>query len=138
MSGMDSTASATGPSEPLTRLAAAHGVATDYWDWQGRHAPISAETIVAVLAALGVPADTPEEVEASLRDVGDRFWRRTLPATLVTREGWAPWIYVHVPDGTAVRLTIDLEDGREWEVRQVHHLVPPRWVDERVIGEAAF
>ncbi|HWI33185.1 MAG TPA: 4-alpha-glucanotransferase, partial [Lapillicoccus sp.] len=135
---MDSTASATGPSEPLTRLAAAHGVATDYWDWQGRHAPISAETIVAVLAALGVPADTPEEVEASLRDVGDRFWRRTLPATVVTREGWAPWIHVHVPDGTAVRLTIDLEDGREWEVRQVHHLVPPRWVDERVIGEAAF
>jgi hypothetical protein len=65
MSAMDSTASATGPSEPLTRLAAAHGVATDYWDWQGRHAPISAETIVAVLAALGVPADTPEEVEAS-------------------------------------------------------------------------
>ena len=42
---MDSTTSATGPSEPLTRLAAAHGVATDYWDWQGRHAPISAETI---------------------------------------------------------------------------------------------
>jgi 4-alpha-glucanotransferase len=125
-------------SEPLSRLADAHGVATDYWDWQGQHAPISAETIVAVLAALGVPAQSPDEVEASLREVGDRFWRRTLPATVVTREGWAPWIYVHVPDGSGVRLTIDLEDGREWEVRQVHHLVPPRWVDERVVGEAAF
>ena len=134
MCAMDSSS----PSEPLTRLAAAHGVATDYWDWQGRHAPISAETIVAVLAALGVPAHTPDGVEASLREVGDRFWRRTLPPTVVAREGWAPWIYVHVPDGTGVRLTIDLEDGREWDVRQVHHLVPPRWVDERVVGEAAF
>ena len=44
------------PTEPLTRLAVAHGVATDYWDWQGQHAPISAATIEAVLAALGVPA----------------------------------------------------------------------------------
>ncbi len=137
-SSSPSEGSSEGPSEPLTRLAAAHGVATDYWDWQGQHAPISAETIVAVLAGLGVRAHTPEEVEASLREVGDRFWRRTLPATVVTREGWAPWIYVHVPDGTGVRLTIDLEDGREWDVRQVHHLVPPRWVDERVVGEAAF
>ena len=134
MSVMDPTA----PSEPLARLATAHGVATDYWDWQGRPAPISAETIEAVLAALGVPAHTPDEVEAALREVGDRFWRRTLPATVVTREGWAPWVFVHVPDGTGVRLTIDLEDGREWEVRQVHHLVEPRWVDGTLVGEAAF
>ena len=131
---MDSTA----PTEPLTRLAVAHGVATDYWDWQGQHAPISAATIEAVLAALGVPAHTPEEVETSLREVGDRFWRRTLPATVVTREGWAPWVYVHVPDGTGVRLTVDLEDGREWEVRQVDHLVAPREVDGVLVGEAAF
>ncbi|HYQ32884.1 MAG TPA: 4-alpha-glucanotransferase [Lapillicoccus sp.] len=135
---MDSTVLAEGPTEPLTRLAVAHGVATDYWDWQGQHAPISAATIEAVLAALGVPAHTPEDVETSLREVGDRFWRRTLPATVVTREGWAPWVYVHVPDGTGVRLTVDLEDGREWEVRQVDHLVAPREVDGVLVGEAAF
>jgi 4-alpha-glucanotransferase len=134
MSVMDPTT----PSEPLIRLATAHGVATDYWDWQGRPAPIAAETIEAVLAALGVPARTPDELEAALREVGDRFWRRTLPATVVTREGWAPWLFVHVPDGTGVRVTIDLEDGRVWEVRQVHHLVEPRWVDGRLVGEAAF
>ena len=135
---MTGTGMSAGPSEPLTRLAALHGVATDYWDWQGRHAPISASTIEVVLAALGVPAHTPEQVEAGLREVGDRYWRRTLPATVVIREGSAPWVFVHVPDGTGVRLTIELEDGREWEVRQMHHLVPPRWVDERVVGEAAF
>ena len=91
------------PDQSLLELAAKHGVATDYWDWQGRPAPISAETIEAVLAALGVPAHTPDEVEAALREVGDRFWRRTLPATVVTREGWAPWVFVHVPDGTGAR-----------------------------------
>ena len=138
MSVMDPTALSEGPSEPLTQLAVAHGVATDYWDWQGQHAPISAATIEAVLAALGVPAHTPEEVETSLQDVGDRFWRRTLPATVVTREGWTPWVFVHVPDGTGVRLTLDLEDGHEWEVRQVEHLVAPREVDGVMVGEAAF
>ena len=138
MSVMDPTALSEGPSEPLTQLAVAHGVATDYWDWQGQHAPISAATIAAVLAALGVPAHTPEEVETSLQDVGDRFWRRTLPATVVTREGWTPWVFVHVPDGTGVRLTLDLEDGHEWEVRQVEHLVAPREVDGVMVGEAAF
>ena len=138
MSVMDPTALSEGPSEPLTQLAVAHGVATDYWDWQGQHAPISAATIEAVLAALGVPAHTPEEVETSLQDVGDRFWRRTLPATVVTREGWTPWVFVHVPDGTGVRLTLHLEDGHEWEVRQVEHLVAPREVDGVMVGEAAF
>ena len=138
MSVMDPTALSEGPSEPLTQLAVAHSVATDYWDWQGQHAPISAATIEAVLAALAVPAHTPEEVETSLQDVGDRFWRRTLPATVVTREGWTPWVFVHVPDGTGVRLTLDLEDGHEWEVRQVEHLVAPREVDGVMVGEAAF
>jgi 4-alpha-glucanotransferase len=138
MDAMDSTASPGRPSEPLRRLAAAYGVSTDYWDWRGQHAPISASTIEAVLEALGVRAHTPEAVEASLAEVDDRYWRRTLPATVVTREGWTPWVFVHVPDGTGVRLTIDLEDGREWEVRQVEHLVAPRSVDGQVVGEAAF
>ena len=36
----------------LVALAAAYGVATEYWDWQGRHVGVPA-TVVAVLAALG-------------------------------------------------------------------------------------
>ncbi len=126
------------PSEALRRLAAAHGVATDYWDWQGRHAPIHADTIVAVLAALDVPAATPEQVEESLARHEDRRWRRTLPPTVVAREGWTPWVTVHVPHGTGVRLTVELEDGATWDVPQVDHLVSPRWVDGTEVGEAAF
>jgi 4-alpha-glucanotransferase len=135
---MGSTALSDRPSEELIRLAGAYGVATDYWDWRGEHAPISRATIEGVLAALGVPAHTDDAVAASLAEVDDRYWRRTLPATVVTREGWAPRVVVHVPDGTGVRLTVELEDGREWEVRQVEHLVAPRSVHGRLVGEAAF
>lgn len=129
------------PSEPsgsLRRLAAAFGVAVDYWDWQGQHAPIHAETIVAVLAALDVPASTPDEVDASLVTWEERRWRRTLPPTVVCREGWTPWVAVHVPHGTGVRLTVELEDGAVRDVRQVDHLVAPRRVEAVEIGEATF
>ena len=128
----------TMPSEPLRRLAAAYGVATDYWDWQGRHAPIHAETIVAVLAALDVPAGSPEAVDTSLASWEDQRWRRTLPPTVVAREGWTPWVAVHVPHGTGVRLTVELEDGTVRDVRQVEHLVAPRSVDGTEVGEATF
>ena len=123
MSVMDPTA----PSEPLARLAIrprgrdrllglAGAARTDLGgDDRGRAGGTRA-----------CRRTRPTRSRRALRDVGDRFWRRTLPATVVTREGWAPWVFVHVPDGTGARLTIDLEDGREWEVRQVHHLVEPR------------
>ncbi|MEO8827275.1 4-alpha-glucanotransferase [Lapillicoccus sp.] len=128
----------TSPSDPLVALARAHGVATDYWDWQGCHAPIAATTIVAVLAALGIAAQTSDQVESSLLNVDERAWRRTLPPTVVTREGWSPWVPVHVRDGDRVTLTIDLEDGRVWEVTQIDHLVPSRQVDGVEVGEATF
>ena len=41
------------PPPRLVELAHAHGVATEYWDWQGRHVTVSAATIRAVLTALG-------------------------------------------------------------------------------------
>lgn len=135
------TAPPQGPSEHLLALAAAYGVATDYWDWQGVHAPIEASTIVAVLAALGVVAETPEQVAAALAEAHERPWRRTLPATVVMREGWTPWVPVHVPHGTGVRLTVELEDGGVRDVRQVDHLVEPRWVGGDggvLVGEATF
>ena len=59
------------PPPRLAELAAAHGVATDYWDWLGQHVMVSAESIRAVLAALGVDAITDEAVEASLSEVAD-------------------------------------------------------------------
>ena len=57
------------PPPRLAELALAHGVATEYWDWQGRHVTVSAATIRSVLTALGVEAEGDEAVERGLADV---------------------------------------------------------------------
>ncbi len=130
----------TTPAPPprLVELAHAYGVATEYWDWVGQHVTVSAEAIRAVLTALGISADGDAAVEAALADVERAPWRRTLPATVVAREGWAPRVHVHVPAGSAVTLRVDLEDGSAREVPQVDRWVEPRDIDGRQVGEATF
>ncbi|MCQ8770792.1 4-alpha-glucanotransferase [Streptomyces telluris] len=69
------------------RLAALHGVATSYSPAPGRSAGVPEETVVAVLAALGVDASTPASVRAALAAHEDAARRRLLPATVVLRAG---------------------------------------------------
>src|SRR6187551_2791420 len=87
------------PSPELAELATAHGVATDFWDWRGRHVVVTRESIEAVLAALGVAAHTEESVRAALTDVRDQPWRRTLPPCVVVRSGRPAEVPVHVGHG---------------------------------------
>ncbi|WP_454925683.1 hypothetical protein, partial [Actinomyces gerencseriae] len=61
----ESIAASEPAGERLKRLAEAHGVSTEYWDYHGNLAAPSRATLVAVLAALGVDAGTDEEVAAS-------------------------------------------------------------------------
>jgi 4-alpha-glucanotransferase len=126
------------PPARLVELASAHGVATDYWDWQGRHVTVSATAIRAVLTALGVDAEGEDAVERALADVGLAQWRRALPPTVVTREGWAPQVHAHVRAGTGIRLDVVLEDGTVRQARQVDRWVPDREVDGLAVGEATF
>lgn len=74
-------------SERLKRLAEAHGVSTEYWDYHGRLASPRRATLVAVLAALGVEAHDEEEIEAALEEHDLAPWRRVLPPTVVMRAG---------------------------------------------------
>ena len=126
------------PSSVLTELARAKGIATDFWDWQGQHTVVSAESIRAVLGALGIDARTDDLAAEALRDLDLSPWRRTLPPTVVTREGWTPWVQVCVPHGSAVRLEVELEDGSRREMAQVEQWVEPREVDGVVVGVATF
>ncbi|MBK6886808.1 MAG: 4-alpha-glucanotransferase [Tetrasphaera sp.] len=128
----------TVPSADLAALATAYGVATEYWDWQGQHTTVSAETIGAVLTALGVDVSTPQATAQACSDLWLRSWRRTLPPCVVARESWTPWMPVHVPHGQEVRLEIVLEDGEVVAARQVDNWVPPRIVDGVETGEATF
>jgi 4-alpha-glucanotransferase len=56
----------------LARLAAAHGVATDYKDQLERPVHVRADSVVAVLGALGVDASTPAAVRTALSHVDAR------------------------------------------------------------------
>jgi len=126
------------PSPALTGLARVHGVATEYEDWQGGHVVVGAETLRAVLAALGVEAATDEQAARSLAETDLRAWRRTLPATLVCREGETPRVAVHVPHGASVRVGLELEDGDTRVLAEGHRSAEPRLVDGGRVDEVAF
>ncbi|MEO5610370.1 MAG: 4-alpha-glucanotransferase [Ornithinibacter sp.] len=126
------------PSPRLVDLAVAHGVATDYWDWLGQHVTVTADSIRSVLAALGVDAEDDTAVERALADHADAPWRRTLPATVVVREGVPQRVATHVGTGTRILLEVMLEDGTVRHVPQVEHWVPDRVVDGHTLGCATF
>ncbi|MFD9819150.1 4-alpha-glucanotransferase [Streptomyces violascens] len=73
----------------LARLAARHGVATSYSPAAGVTVDVPDATVVAVLAALGVDASTPDALRRALAAAEAAEADRLLPPTLV-RWGDAP------------------------------------------------
>src|SRR4051794_30450440 len=129
-----------GPVDPsLRELADAYAIATEYWDWQGRHVLVSPETIVGVLAGLGVDASTPERGWQALAELERRPWSRMLPPCLAIREQRSAEVRVHVTHGDPVHVWIELETGGErHHLRQLENWTPPREIDGRWVGEATF
>ena len=129
--------------DALHRLADAHGIATEFWDWRGRHVAVSNESITRVLGALGVDAATPESAGRALAEQCDRFWTRMLPPSLVVRTGSSPTVNVHVRHGADVSVWIELEGGGfRSDLRQEENHTPPRPIGgesgERLVGQATF
>ncbi|MFD4760129.1 4-alpha-glucanotransferase [Streptomyces sp. NPDC058439] len=93
----------------LSRLAALHGVATSYSPSADVTVSVADDTVVAVLAALGVDAATPEAVRESLAAAESSARSRLLPPTLVVWTGEPlPPALAALPPGTT--LDIGLED----------------------------
>ena len=86
----------------LEELAAAYGVATEYWDWRGAHVQVPAHTLMAVLGALGVDASSPSAQADALAHRRDEAWTRMLPRYVVTWAGRDHWVNVHVTHGRPV------------------------------------
>lgn len=84
-------------SPELAELAYAHGVGTDYRSWTGEDVRVDEAIVRSVLRAIGVPADTPEQLADALQATRGR----SLPGTITLREGG------HV----GPELTVTLEDG---------------------------
>ncbi|MEC5181021.1 4-alpha-glucanotransferase [Arthrobacter sp. CG_A4] len=122
----------------LRELAAAHGVGTSYWGWDGVERTVSDTTLRSVLAALGVPAGEAAGTERSLNDARLAPWRRLLPPVVVAREGQELRLNVHLPHGSAVRVWIDAEDGGSYEVAQRDNWDAPVDVDGVLTGRATF
>jgi 4-alpha-glucanotransferase len=129
----------TDASPQLQQLAEMCGVATDYWDWRGNHIVVSAETIIAVLAALGVDAATPNAVDSALVATRHHRWTRMLPPCIVTRPGRLLPFWVHVNHGRTVEIWIELESGgSRHDVAQAENWEPPQKIGGRLVGEATF
>ena len=102
--------------QPLIELATGHGVATEFWDWQGNHNAVAESTIRTVLGALGVPAADEEQVAESLVAHREAKWRRVLPPVTVIRAGRGHKLAVHVPAGREFTARVHLEDDGELEL----------------------
>ena len=123
----------------LVELAAAFGVATEYWDWQGHHVRVSADTLTAVLEALGADTSSEQSRAAALDGRRTEAWRRLLPPYVVAREGAERTVEVHVDHGASVEVWIVREDGAfHSKLTQVDDWQAPREIDGRLIGEASF
>ena len=138
---MDIHAPASDNIDELRRVADANGVATGFWDWYGNWVGVSASTLLKVLGALGLPLDessTVGDVHEAQRLTEEREWRRTLPPTIVARQGGGYMFPVHVPDGSWVNVQWVLEDGRKGPCDQVDRYVAPRMIDGALVGRATF
>ena len=128
------------PLEPsLHELADAYGIATEYWDWQGQHVEVARETVVAVLAALGVDAWTSEAAASALEEHHRLPWTQMLPPCRAIREHRTASVEVHVPHGDPAETWIELETGgSRGPLRQLENWSPPREIDGGWVGEASF
>lgn len=123
----------------LIALAERMGVATAYHDWVGNFNAVDRSTVVAVLAALGIRAETDEDCVAAQLEQDRRYWSRALPTTVVARSGAETAFWVHVTHGAPAHVWVRFEDGTERHgIRQVDNFTPPFDLGDRSVGEASF
>lgn len=125
-------------SSALRDLARDLGVSTEYWGWDGTLKDVADATLHAILASLGAPVGSEQDI-AAVRAARERApWARTLPPVTVLRQDHATTFPVHVDHGTAVRVHLRLEDGSHREVEQAEDFTPPFDLDGTLRGRARF
>jgi len=113
----------------LSQLAQAYGVANEFWDWQGNHRPVSAQTVRAVLQALGVDAGDEATIKESLRATHEAPWRQLAPTVVVARQGTVPRVHLHAGTDVSFELRLTTEAGDVTNVAVLDELRPCRSVD---------
>lgn len=107
------------PNATLFQLAAEAGIEAGFHDAFGTPHPLQAETAIRVLGALGLPAETKAQLQASMVALRERPWRLGLPGSLVVpAENQPAEVPLHAPaDCASMRWQIVEEDGRRHEGR---------------------
>ncbi|MDP2014188.1 MAG: 4-alpha-glucanotransferase, partial [Actinomycetota bacterium] len=122
----------------LVELAAACGVATEYWDQAGNQIEVQPDTLLAVLTSMGHDTSSLDKIEQSLVEVQLRNWRRMLPVYVVGVQGQERRLWVHVPDGQPAQAWVSSDSGVRTELTQMDFWVAPLEVDGAMVGEASF
>ena len=100
--------------ETLARLAAATGIAPDWWEVDGTHHQVSPDTLRALLTAMGLTVGSAGAARNALAEVATLRERQPMPAGKVARHGEAASLALALPEGQTPRrtaLTIASADG---------------------------
>ena len=125
--------------EPALRRARRRfGIATEYWDWQGRHVAVPAETIIAVLAALGGRRRYRGGRGRRCAEHADGPWPRKLPPLPAIREQPDRGGLGARTDGDPVASGSSSRPATTATAAAAGELDPPREMDGRWVGEARF
>jgi (1->4)-alpha-D-glucan 1-alpha-D-glucosylmutase len=91
----------------LGALAQAYGLSLSYHDIWGREHHASTATLTALLAAMGVGADSPAAIETSLAAHERRRWREVLPPVRVVFEDDPRWtVRLQLPAALATQALV--------------------------------
>ena len=109
------------PSESLLLLARSCGIQVEYVDTSGAVQPASEVSLLAVLRALGVPLESPDDAEGALIERQIRTWRRPVEPVLIAWDGASTLAELRLPASRSsgeVACSLALEDGstQKWTV----------------------
>jgi 4-alpha-glucanotransferase len=97
-------------------LARAAGIAVDWTDAAGRSHRVTPEVLGRILAALGFPCDTPNELSESRERLSAATREHILPV-LVTADAGKP---IRLPGAAPGHARLECEDGTSQEVKLKH------------------
>lgn len=101
--------------QALEKLAEQVGISIDWKDANNNPQRVSPEVLRKVLTALGHPADTDDDVKASLQGLQDRAGEKAVPPLLTADYGQPLPLNTWLQPGAAC--TVLLEDGSELDLR---------------------
>ncbi|MCL1838143.1 MAG: 4-alpha-glucanotransferase [Propionibacteriaceae bacterium] len=124
--------------EQLSQLAEGMGISTRFINWKDEPQEVPYESVIAILASMGIDASDDEKVQVALENQQNSAWTALIAPVVVVEQGQARRVYLHLPNDDEVKLTCETEEGAIWELPQVYHEAQPRLINQQLIKEVVF